>query len=73
MTWRKGRVEKLIEGKEGLVRGTEIKVYHSTKDKITTRLRPLQLIVPLELYEFDSNELDSEPRIKRVMLHDHDE
>ena len=60
MTWRKGRVEKLIEGKEGLVRGTEIKVYHSTKDKIT-RLRPLQLIVPLELYEFDSNELDSEP------------
>ena len=61
MTWRKGRVEKLIEGKEGLVRGTEIKVYHSTKDKITTRLRPLQLIVPLELYEFDSNELDSEP------------
>ena len=61
MTWRKGPVEKLIEGKEGLVRGTEIKVYHSTKDKITTRLRPLQLIVPLELYEFDSNELDSEP------------
>ena len=61
MTWRKGQVEKWIEGKEGLVRGTEIKVYHSTKDKITTRLRPLQLIVPLELYEFDSNELDSEP------------
>ena len=61
MAWRKGRVEKLIESKEGLVRGTEIKVYHSTKDKITTRLRPLQLIVPLELYEFDSNELDSEP------------
>ena len=26
MTWRKGPVEKLIEGKEGLVRGTEIKV-----------------------------------------------
>ena len=60
MAWRKGRVEKLIEGKEGLVRGNEIKVYQSTKDKITTILRPLQLTVPLELYEFDSNELNSE-------------
>ena len=40
--------------------GTEIKVYQSTKDKITTILGPLQLIVPLELYEFNSNELDSE-------------
>ena len=64
MTWRKGRVEKLIKGKYGLVRGADIKVYQSTKDKITTIttiLRSLQLIVPLELYEFDSNELDSEP------------
>ena len=73
MIWRKGRVEKLIEGKDGLVWGAEIKVHQSTKDKITTVLCPLQLIVPLELYEFDSNELDSEPWIKRVMLHDHDE
>ena len=56
MTWRKGRVEKLIKGKDGLARGAEIKVYQSTKDKIATILRPLQLIVPLELYEFDSNE-----------------
>ena len=61
MTWRKGRVEKLIKGKDGLARGAEIKVYQSTKGKIATILRPLQLIVPLELYEFDSNELDSEP------------
>ena len=37
------------------------KVYQSTKDKITTILGPLQLIVPLELYEFNSNEVDSEP------------
>ena len=36
-------------------------MYQSTKDKITTILRPIQLIVHLELYEFDSNELDSEP------------
>ena len=61
MTWRKERVKKLIEGKDGLVRGAEIKVYQSAKNKITTILRPLQLIVPLELYEFDSNELNSEP------------
>ena len=62
MTWRKGRVKKLIKGKDGLVRGTRIKVYQSTKDKITTIFRPLQLIVPLELYEFDSNELAPRPR-----------
>ena len=61
MTWQKGRAEKLIEGKDASVRGAEIKVYQSTKDKITTILRPLQLIVPLELYEFDSNELNREP------------
>ena len=54
-------VEKLIEGKHILVRGVKIKVYQSTKDKIATILRPLQLIIPFELYEFDSNELNSEP------------
>ena len=36
-------------------------MYQSAKDKITTILCPLQLIVPLELHEFDSNELNSEP------------
>ena len=61
MTWQKGQVQMLIEGTDGLVRGAEIKVYQSAKDKITTRLRPLQLIVPLELHEFESNELNSEP------------
>ena len=59
LEWRKGRVEKLIEGRGGLVRGAEIKVYQSTKDNITTILLQLQLLVPLELHE--SNELDSEP------------
>ena len=61
MKWRKERVKKLIEDQDGLVRGAERKVYQSTNDKITIILRPLQLIVPLELYEFDGNELDSEP------------
>ena len=50
MTWQKGRVEKLMEGKDGLARWAKIKAYQSAKDKITTILRPLQLIVPLELY-----------------------
>ena len=35
-------------------------MYQSTKHKVTTILCPLQLIVPLELYKFDSNELYSE-------------
>ena len=70
MTWRKGRAEQLIEGKDGLVRGAEIKVYQSTKDNITTILRLLQLIAPLELYEFDSNESANQegkaPRPRRM-------
>ena len=73
MTWRKGRVEKLIKGKDGLVRGAEIKVYQSTNDKITiittTMLRPLQLIVPLELYKLDSgpaNQGGNAPRPRRM-------
>ena len=49
-----------MKGKYALVRRTEKKVYQSTKDKVTTILCPLQLIVPLELYKFDSNELYSE-------------
>ena len=57
-------MKKLKKGKDGLVRGAQIKVYQSTNDKTTTItttiLCPLQLIVPLELYEFDSNKLDSE-------------
>ena len=61
MTWQKERIEKLIEGKDGLVRGAEIKVYQSAKDKETAIPRPLRLIVPLELYEFDGNEFNSEP------------
>ena len=52
---------KKDDGNVTLVRVAEIKVYQSTKDKITTILRLLQLIVPLQFYESDSNELNSEP------------
>ena len=50
LTLQKGRVEKLMEGKDELLRWAEIKAYQSAKDRITTILRPLQLIVPLESY-----------------------
>ena len=50
ITWRKKRIENLIESKDALVRGAGIKLYQSIKDKITTILRHLQLIVPFELY-----------------------
>ena len=39
-----------MEGKDELLQWAEIKAYQSAKDRITTILRPLQLIVPLELY-----------------------
>ena len=56
----KRTIRKTEKGKDALVRGAEVKVYQSTKDKITKIFCPLQLIIALELSEFNSNELDSE-------------
>ena len=36
MNWRKGKIDKLILGNDGLVRGVELSANHSTMEKLTT-------------------------------------
>ena len=59
-----GRVDRLIEGKDGVIRGAVLKV--ESNDRIYTVERPLQKLCLLELYaeeltvkedNFDENEL----------------
>ena len=45
--WKLGRVEKLIEGRDGVVRGAELKT--TQKGAIGRICRPLQKLHPLEL------------------------
>ena len=49
MKWKKGKIDKLIFGNDGLVRGVELLVYQSKKEKVTTIKRPVQLVIPFEL------------------------
>ena len=60
--WSKGKVEKLIVGKDGEVRGALLKVINN--DKVSYINRPVQKIVPLEVRkeeyeEINSNEIDN--------------
>lgn len=56
--WKKGRVEKLIIGKDGKARGAVLRVYND--GKIGYLKRPLQRIVPLEVQreKIDVDEVD---------------
>ena len=46
--WRKGRVENVIQGKDGMIRGASLRVY--LKDGKTIILkRPVQKLVPFEI------------------------
>ena len=49
INWRKGKINKLVFGYVGLARGVELLVYLSKKEKILTRERPVQLLIPFEL------------------------
>ena len=49
MNWKKRTIDKLIFGNDGLVRGVELLVYQSKKEKVTTIKRPVQLVIPFEL------------------------
>ena len=46
--WRLGKVEKLIEGNDGIVRSAEVRVAHKGK-KSTFLKRPVQRLYPLEV------------------------
>ena len=49
MNWRKGKIDKLIFGNDGLVRGVELLAYQSKREKLTKIKRPVQLAIPIEL------------------------
>ena len=49
INWRKGKINKLVFGYVWLARGVELLVYQSKKEKILTRERPVQLLIPFEL------------------------
>ena len=68
MNWRKGKIDKLIFSNDGLVRGIELLVYQSKKEKLTTIKRPVQLVTPFELCnqnEYGENHTDNN-RSKRL-------
>ena len=58
--WRLGKIEKLIAGKDGIIRGEEAKVAEQNK-KPTVIMRPLQKLCPLEKKE---NEISPSSNLK---------
>ena len=49
INWRKGKIDKVIFGYVGLARGVELLVYQSKKEKLSTRERPVELLIPFKL------------------------
>ena len=62
--WQLGKIEKTIAGRDGIIRGAEVKVTEQNK-KRTVLIRPLQKLFPLEMNE---NEIrsSSNPRMKKT-------
>ena len=56
MSWRKGRIVRLIKGSDGRVRGAELKVQQHNSDKIISLQRPLQYLIPFEIVDQKNNE-----------------
>ena len=46
---RKGKISKLLESKDGLVRGIELVVNKGMSNKTITIRRPVQHLIPLEM------------------------
>ena len=60
MRWHKGRTEKLIRGNDSLVRRVELKVNLGSSGQTITICRPLQLIIPFELYNCGDEKLTNQ-------------
>ena len=52
LSWRKGKVEKLIQSDDNLVRAAEVRVYQHKYKKAICIKRPIQHLVHLELRNF---------------------
>ena len=62
--WRFGKIEKLIAGRNGIIRGAEVKVAEQNK-KPTVLMRPLQKLLPLEMNE-NKIRPSSNPRMEKT-------
>ena len=58
--WRKGKISKLINSKDGLVRGVELVVNKGMSNKTITIRRPVQHLIPLEMSRDCKNEVSIE-------------
>ena len=48
LSWRKGRITKLIESRDNNIRAVELNVYQPNSDRLCTIQRPIHHLVPLE-------------------------
>ena len=75
LSWRKGKVEKLIHSEDGLVRAADIRVYQQKKNKTIIIRRPVQHLVQLELsdvsVDIESNETESLNQEPAIVTTDH--
>ena len=55
LKWQKGKITRLIKGKDGLVRGVELAIYQKQWNKVNNIKRPVQLIVPMEITNTDDD------------------
>ena len=55
--WRKGKISKLHNSKDGLVRGAELVVNKGMSNKTITIRRPVQHLIPLEMSRDCKNEV----------------
>ena len=58
LSWRKGKVEKIIHGDDNLVRGADVRVYQDNLGKTIVIGKPLQLPVPLEVTNIIHNDTE---------------
>ena len=58
--WRKGKISKLINSKDGLVRGVELVVNKGMSNKTITIRRPVQHVIPLQMSRDCKNEVSIE-------------
>eukprot|EP00112_Aurelia_sp_Birch-Aquarium-sp1_P023651 Seg711.14 transcript_id=Seg711.14/GoldUCD/mRNA.D3Y31 product="hypothetical protein" protein_id=Seg711.14/GoldUCD/D3Y31 len=65
--WRLGRVEKLLQGRDGEVRSAVVRV-EQKRQKSTTITTQLRKLFPVELTEVEED-ADDEPKIKFVGDH----
>ena len=62
--WKMGRIEKLIKGKDGVIRGASIRTKNGTVG------RPLQKIYPLEVVDDGDNTRNDNSGVNEVMIPD---